>query len=391
VRTNRVIAWLLIGVLIRLVLMPLSMHADPEFIGDIFWMNQRAFFYFSSATPPADLPPPLYPPLAYATMSFFTSLFQPLMPSLSHIPILGEQAGSAWLSSAHLFRHLFLLKIWYLPFDLGIAFLLPRLVSTERKSVLAFKFWMLNPVVVYDAYIHGQFDLVPAFFTVLSLYCLKKQKFAWTMFWLGVSGSYKNYSILFILPAAFILARPAGKRLRYVLLGIAPYLLSLLLLPKLALEGHHQHTLFYSESLFPLRYSVGRDQVIHIFFIVYAILIWYLAARRPHPGSLWRYMFIILSLYYAQAVFDLHYLTWIMPFAALLFVENRKVMVPYLVILACIVVLYFKIPLGLFFLPIEPDFFSKLPSVYELLSPYLPMSLIIDVARCGWRTAYSDR
>lgn len=92
-------------------------------------------------------------------------------------------------------------------------------------------------------------------------------------------------------------------------------------------------------------------------------------------------MFIILSLYYAQAVFDLHYLTWIMPFAALLFVENREVIIPYLVILACIVLLYFKVPLGLFLLPIEPDFFGRLPSVHELLSPYLPMTLIIDVSR----------
>jgi len=97
---------------------------------------------------------------------FFQRVFKPVMP------LFGQwwDATQPWFIGPHVCRYLFLLKSWYLIFDLGIAFLLLRLIVDNQKRLLAFKLWMTNPVVILVCYMHGQYDIVPTFFVALSLY-----------------------------------------------------------------------------------------------------------------------------------------------------------------------------------------------------------------------------
>jgi uridine kinase len=84
--------------------------------------------------------------------------------------IFGEMAlGNQWLSY-------FSIKIVLFIFDILLLFQLSKLVTPNQKKLLIY-FW-LNPVLFYISYIHGQLDVVPMFFSILSLLYLVRKKTA---------------------------------------------------------------------------------------------------------------------------------------------------------------------------------------------------------------------
>jgi hypothetical protein len=47
----------------------------------------------------------------------------------------------------------------------------------------------------------------------------------------------------------------------------------------------------------------------------------------------------------------------------------------------CLLIILFQTPVGRFFAPISPRYFLRLPSLMEVLSPYLPILFIMNVIR----------
>lgn len=380
--------WGLVGLLLRLLLMPFAMHTTPEFTGDIASMNFTAH-YLVHPSPETDPGLATYPPLAYYTMAFFQDLLTALTPSLLTFLTLPAAAGRAsdammnWVSHPTVFRYLFFLRSWYLPFDFGTALVL-ALLAGRSKGLRAFNFWILNPIVIYDGYVHGQFDTVVAFFTLLAIWLASKRRPSWCLFLLAVAAGYKAFPVLFIVPAALVLGQSTRQRLELCAIGISTVVLMFLPLASAYTAPNLSSRLMDALALFPLRYEPQSGQVVYVFVALYGMLAWHaLYSRSPLPpfARLWKYVFVILALYYAQAVFDLHYLVWIMPMAALQFVEDRQVWLPYVVIIGCIALLYLTVSPGAFFLPANPEFFHRLPSPADMLPPYIPLTTIIAVAR----------
>jgi hypothetical protein len=369
----------LLGLGLRLLLMPLALHIDPRFTGDIVGLNQYAHLLVYDASSSLRAAP-LYPPLAYYTIALFQILLHPLVGAPIPLEIFGRESAIDLLGGSGIFRLLFSFKIWYLLFDFGSAYLLYRVFRHDRrKAHLALAFWLLNPILIYGAYVHGQFDVVPVFFTVLSLYLASRERPAWAVFFLGVAACYKNYAFFFLPLAILILSQSWRKRLLLLFVGTVPYFL--FLFPRLTEYTHSVSG--YGDWFFKVGYDVGFGGLVYIFFALYAALLWYLSHRnaRTYEG-LWRACFAILLVYYQLSYFDLHYWAWIVPFAAIYFAEHPREATPfYLVILACLLVLTAPTPVARFLAPISPRFFLRLPSLMEVLNPYLPTLFLLNVVR----------
>ena len=368
---------ILIGLLIRLVMIPFSLHIDLRFIGDIVGMNQHAYLFTFDPNSPL-LVAPLYPPLAYYTIALFQFLSNAFSPPIP-LDIFSTQAAIDWLTNPFVFRQLFFLKIWYLLFDLGAAYLLWRMLRDDQKKArIVLLFWLLNPIIIYNAYLHGQFDVVPVFFVVLALYLAKQEHPAWAAFFIGIAACFKIYPLLFLIPAVLILSRAWRERVKLLLLGTVPYLV--FLLPRL--DEYLHTTSGFGDWFFKVGYDIGFGGQVYIFFALYAVLIWYVEYKRVQGfEALWRVCFITLLIYYPFSYFDLHYYAWLMPFAALYLVENPKIIKLYLFAFLSLLILLFQTPVARFFAPISPEYFLRLPSLMEVLSPYLPILFIMNVFR----------
>jgi hypothetical protein len=377
--SNRyLIVFMLLGLLVRLLLMPFSLHVDPQFTGDIAAIPEAVQAWNSAESEKRSF---LYPPLAYLTFSvYLLGVARPFTADLMQKPIYGLEARFNWLSSPDVFRNLFTLKALYLLPDLGIMILLWKMFQerpARARTVLLL--WALNPLVLHSAYFHGQFDLIPLFFVVLSMLFAKKGQATWAALFMGIGACYKSFPFLFLLPLVLILTKNWLVRLKLILVGTLPYIL----LQLLFLGSYRPQASISFERFFVAGYDLGNGAQIFFFFVLYAILLWYLYFRKAHTfADFWQSCLIILLVYYQFSYFDLHYWVWIIPFAIIFWGEHTDKAIPfYLVIGLFLLVLLAPTPLGRFLAPISPRFFLRLPSLLEALSPYLPMLFMINVVR----------
>jgi Glycosyltransferase family 87 len=348
------------------------MHVDARFTGDLIQIAKVAQSQDASEV--------WYPSLLYCTMNLYQKLSLSGCRSVIDAAVEGRSPASTLIADPAIFCTLFSLKFWYLFFDLGAACLLWRMFRHNHRQVrLVLGFWLFNPIILYDAYLHGQFDVIPIFFTVLALFLARQERPTWAVFSIGIAACYKNYAFLFLLPAILILSRRWRKRTVLFLVGTVPYLV--LLLPYRTQSSLNMSG--YGDWFFKVGYDVGFGGQVYIFLAFYAALLWYLFHQKAHTfEDLWRACFAILLVYYQFSYFDLHYWVWIVPFATIYFAERPREATPfYLVILACLLVLQSPAPLGRFLAPISPRFFLRLPSLMEALNPYLPMSFLLNVVR----------
>ena len=368
----------LLGLLIRVILIPFSMHVDPRFTGDIATMSYVVPIWNSSEPISNSF---IYPPLTYDTLSFYLrSLPYSLTQYLWDKPINGLVAQFRWIDSPFVFRNLFVLKAWYLLPDFAIAFLLWRMLRGNlSRAQIGLLAWVFNPLVLYNGYFHGQFDLVPVFFVVLSLFFIRKEKPVWAAFWMGIGACYKIFPFAFLLPLALILDHTWRGRFKILLVGTLPYLI--FLVPNI--QRYAGVETYISNSFFPAGYDLGSGSQVYFLLIFYAFLIWFLYHRQAQTfDDFWRACFAILLVYYQFSYFDLHYWVWIVPFAILYFVKYPKKAAPFFVVIGLfLIALLAPTPLARFLSPISPNFFLKLPTLMEVLNSYLPMLFISNLVR----------
>jgi hypothetical protein len=350
--------------------MPFTMHTDPQFAGDLIQIAKVA--------QSLDVSQFWYPPLLY----YIFKVYQGIALGSSSIiqsAINGINNPALLISNPAIFRTLFILKFLYIGFDFGIAILLWKLFQRPTDQKLALGLWLFNPIVIYVAYVHGQFDMLPLFFIVLAIYLAKNEHLYWAAFLLGIAGCLKNYPLLFLIPFVIVLGKTVGKRIVLLILGTFPYLV--LMLPYL----HRYSTSFgtFSNWFFKAGYDLGFGAQVYFFLIFYAVLAWYHYYRHAHAfEDFWHACFAILLVYLQFSYFDVHYWVWLIPFAIIYWVEYPSKATPiYLIIGICLLVLTAPTPIARFLAPISPRFFLRLPTLMEALNPYLPMLFITNVVR----------
>lgn len=210
-----------------------------------------------------------------------------------------------------------LLKLFLIPFDLGIAFMVFKLSKRNRTVTTIY---LLNPVTLFVTYIHGQFDVIPLFFLVAGIYALQKNQNAISVLHLSMAVFTKTWPVLFLFPLI--------RRLRPLHVW--------LLLPAIPVAGVILYALLFQSNVLDIVTTVknyrglygfwGLGQAISLItglehansvrfirFIFFAVWAWF--SIYIHRDSILEEMTLLFLFFYAFSFgFASQYFCWIMPF-----------------------------------------------------------------------------
>lgn len=381
-----IVKWLLIGLLIRVTLMPITIYY-PDLLG-IYWRSSLIAYHKVPWAGGGQM-------FAHYLHAFFLWIFKPLMPYFNNIlynptmdPGLPEHMFIAFVNHPNVFRTLFLFKIPYLIFDLGCAFLLLRIFQDHKKGVFAFIFWIVNPIVIFATYIAARYEGIPAFFILLSLYYAKNNLPTRSLLSLGVSVIVRWYPLIALPFFVIILGKKLVKRLKLGFWGLLP-LGSMIILTRL-LGGPREVKVLtqipWHENFFGMRFYLSHlyDNVF-VFVVAYTFLLLYTYFSTDHSfRSLWKAVLVLLLIFFATCFFHVHYLMWLIPFLALQIVEDRRFIGLFVALVLCFVVYTFQWGqnlAGFLFTPLDFSYFVSLRTPFEIISQYYPADKFIGVFR----------
>ena len=393
-KNNKILTWLTIGVVIRLILMPITLHPD-------LWGHSFTAYFFAykgvfniydhlltlSPTHPlvtnfgvSDIF--IYPPLTYYTFGLFRVLVKPFIDP-NFIPWLFEN-----LSIVHqrrdLSTNLFLFKLPYLFIDIFLGLLISKLFTKTKNQTKAFMLWMLNPVTLYATFMMGQFDILPALFTVLSLYFASKKKYTYSLLALGLGGSYKLYPLFFVIPAALLFSDSLKDRIKKTLIGFAPFIL--FSLPFLGSAAYRQLVLFTpkSQKMLYMTFNVSDAEGLYPFIIGLVLIYFacYYFSKRIHLLDV---MLAILLLTYSITHYHPQWFLWITPLLLIKLIKsNFKHTIIVFTLFACwlYITLSFDASLSYgMFNPIFPDLKNATDGLSEVVNKYSDANMVKSVVR----------
>ncbi len=202
-----------------------------------------------------------------------------------------------------------------------------------EAALLGGLLYAVNPVPVFVSAYHGQFDAVPALFTLLSLFWLNRSALA-AGGWLGLGILSKSWPVL-ALPS--LLAGLASSKKRLVFLAAS------LLVPLLALLFYAAH--MEGELVAILRRAIGYNWGVGVWGYTYFIrllsifqpameglfswfgaygkyvtltglgLVWWFRARKQAPKD--GILTVLVAFFAITNAFSIQYLVWVVPFAVL--------------------------------------------------------------------------
>ena len=223
--------WILIGLALRLILMPLTVHPDLRAIDlGAYLVSQKGewltFYDHLSRLEPGNFLVEIYgfdlfiyPPLAYLVPGVFMFLLGPFYDfSFNNLFLLDMEAAAQALT---FFKTLFLLKLPYLLFDFLLAFLLYKIFA--KRGEAAFKLWMINPLTLYATFAMGQVDIFPTLMIVAALFFAQRDKRELSVLMLGIGGAFKLFPLLLLPIFVLVLYKQAWQRLKLLVIGLAPY------------------------------------------------------------------------------------------------------------------------------------------------------------------------
>lgn len=201
--------------------------------------------------------------------------------------------------------YLLVLKIPYLVIDFLMALILFKLT----KSLNLMTFWFLNPINIYLIYILGNFDILPAFLTLLSYYLLQKNRSYLSFFILGLAVAIKFYPLIFI-PFYFPYFKKNYKRILLfispIIISVLPFLFSSYFLNSFLGSGLTQKLLEFkliNIPLFPIlyilifTYSIFKNLPLYISVFLLSLIFFPLVKFHPQ-WIMWFLPFIYITAYY---------------------------------------------------------------------------------------------
>ena len=332
---QKLVFWLALGFLLRLLIMPFLAHNDfflvygrvaKVFIGEanLLSYDQPFFHVFHS--------------LGFLIARIFT-------PIKDLLAIFVDQK----LTNPSTLKVIFLAKIPFVIFEyLSLCLLLKFFQKKDWLKVTIF--WLFNPVNLYTLYAFGRFESAVVFMLLWFLWLLKKQKIGWAALIFGSLILTRTF-FLILIPLYFLLLGYSFKeKIKYFIIGIAPFSLWYfynnfwLKKPQLGTifqEGKHGSYFFESQI------SLGLGQVIYLFFLGYALVwlfVWLKGKEKKKAfivGDIIFYTLAVLILYYTTGFFHPQYFAWIIPFLAFLVIKPEYQKIVWLWVLLFLPLLLF--------------------------------------------------
>lgn len=317
----------IIGLLIRFIVMPFAGHFDIRGINFGVYnlpYNHALNVYDNVEKSPVDYIVNVnfgreyfvYPPLTYFTLGSFMYLLKPLYGPNFASWISGNGNNINWvLEHDNVFRYLFLMKIPYLVFDVGILALLFHLFKNRVDKNRLYFLWWLNPMSIFLIYLWGQFDVIPAYFTLLSLSLAINKKVLQSALALGIAAAFKNYPLMLLPILAVVSAKNIKTFFQTIVAGLAPYLISII--PFVRSEFFRDTVLIsrHSQKLMDFRITIGGNDGLYPFFVGYT-LIFFISAYliKGKLSKLYVPYISVLLWYYSTVNFHHQWFLWIIPF-----------------------------------------------------------------------------
>lgn len=327
----------LLGLLIRLLVMPFTGHWDIRGIN--FAVHNLPFkgitnVYEVAANGPVEYFVNvnfgrdyfIYPPLNYWTLGTVQWLLKPLYGSgfVTWLEGYGNDL-LAVVSHPQVWRYLFLMKIPYLIFDIAMVILLMKFFTKQSDRQRVQKYWWLNPIVIFLPYVWGQFDIIPAFFMTWGIYLGVRSKPYHAALLFGVAASYKNYPLMLLPLLAVVLGNNLKSMLKLFFTGLAPFILTTL--PYWGHEFFQKTVLFswQSQKMLDFLWPISSSEGVYPFVIGYGLLLlWTLYHHSHQPKVLMAPLVTILMWYYATTNFHQQWFMWVLPMLTLYAVRDRR-------------------------------------------------------------------
>lgn len=225
-----------------------------------------------------------------------------------------------------------LIKLPYIIFDILTAFFLSKLFTNKKQSILVFAFWIFNPVNLYATYMMGQFDVIPTFFTVLSVYFISKNRLFPAAVSLGGGIAFKVYPVFLLIPL-ILLDKSYFNKVKIFILGLLPYCLSIL--PYLPSHSFRSTALFAAQSSKSLYASMAVSGGESILLFPATLLLFYLflLKKKTALSSFWKIYLVPLLLFFIFTHYHPQWLIWITPFLIIDLVTDRLINLPAVILI----------------------------------------------------------
>lgn len=346
---KKLFPWLILGLLIRLYLMPTVIHPDIRgFNLAAYFITQKGetftFYDHISKLPRTDRLVEMfhddlfiYPPLAYLSHAFFMWILSPVYPWDAFHQMIDEMSRLPELSSTPLL--LFLLKLPYLVADF-LCLLVLRKIVAEKHQFITSVLWIFNPITIYASYMISQFDIFIALFLLLGVWFSSRGKPWATAITFGLAAGFKPFPLFFLL---FIPAKNLFHRIWHLLLGVFVYLG--IIAPYLNSPGFKQYALLANQTdkLLYARIMVSGSQYLPLFFVGLFLLFWW-NYYRSRDLPFWGWMAAVTLLFYSVSLYHPQWFVWGVSFLLLGLVYRPATRILGLVMFACylITVLLFE-------------------------------------------------
>jgi len=271
-----------------------------------------------------------------------------------------------------LYKNLFFMKAVYLFFDGILIVSIMQYIKDKGARITAFKLWCINPVLLFGAYMFGQFDIMPAALVVLSLVFMGKNNKWWGFFFLSAAALLKTYPLFIIFP--FLIIETNSKRdaiincsaiaLPWLVFFVPLYFLS---------DG------YVMNSIFPKFYFVNSADLIWmnvrkvVFLFLYMVLLKECVVQKKRTTDLRTFQLTIatavIMLVYTLFFVPIHYFIWVTPLLIILVAEKRIPKWVYWSLISCLFLYSFnsRWTTVTMFSPVAPKFFLNLPSLPDMM------------------------
>ena len=321
----RMYKYFLIGMLVRLSLLPFFFQRD------ILSTYQRAAETVFAGNIGADF----QQFLTHIIHSGYLFIIKPFLPAADQLQaiLLNQDSWTSWIdfnSMDYVYRVLSMFKLPYLLLDIACMFLIIRFLfdGEPEKRLKVFKYWVLNPLVIFVLYIFARHDIMGIFVTLVALLLAKNNKKYWSIIILAAGIALRFFPVM-ILP--FLIVFLAKKKKDYIIffsIGIA----GLLAVEAFSYIYFGRSVIFslLNTQHFDYILSARLDLVIHdriyLFIVGYGLLLFaFIHQKIKSFASFLNYCGMVYLLYVSISYFHPQYLLWAVPFLVLLFVRKNPI------------------------------------------------------------------
>src|SRR3989344_174434 len=341
---KKLLPWIGVGLLIRLVLMAGTFNPDirgHNFAAYLISQKGEIFTFYDHISRLSRTDPLvslygdnifIYPPLAYWTHAAFMTVLDPLYPWNTFNRLV---ADTGWLmrEPQGLPQLLVLLKFPYLVVDAFGLWLILKLVSQKHQLKVGLM-WIFNPITIYTAYMIGQFDIYIAVFLLATIWLWQNHRINLAAIVLSLAAGFKPFPLL-LVP---LLGEGLSQKVKLIFLSLLTYFL--IISPYLSSLGFKQYALLanQTEKLWYAKIDISGGQYVPLFFMGLALLWWYNHFRfRSLPLEGW--FGVVLLLFYSLVHYHVQWFVWITPVLILFAVLFKDTLLPLLVLFLCYILL----------------------------------------------------